>query len=76
MTVPLWVVTAARHLAPSPLRTTSPVLHPDRAGDLAQPGWVCTAARLRQDTDWRPAHDLASGLRDTLDFYRRRGWLR
>jgi nucleoside-diphosphate-sugar epimerase len=76
VTVPLPLLAAARRLAPAALRHRSPVLHPDRSVDLAQPGWVCTAARLRRDTGWQPRWDLASGLRDTLDFTRRRGWLR
>jgi nucleoside-diphosphate-sugar epimerase len=75
VTVPLWAVRLARGLAPPSVRRSSPLLHPDRAGDLDQPGWVCTAARLRGEVGWQPAHDLASGLRDTLAFYRRRGWL-
>ncbi len=76
VTVPLWTLAVARALAPASARDRSPVLNPDRAGDLDQPGWVCTAARLRREVGWQPRHDLASGLRDTLDFTRRRGWLR
>ncbi len=76
VTIPLWALAVARALAPASARASTPLLNPDRAGDLAQDGWVCTAARLRRDTGWRPRYDLASGLRDTLEFTRRRGWLR
>jgi nucleoside-diphosphate-sugar epimerase len=73
--VPLGLLRLASRLAGERRRRSSPVLHPDRIRDLDTPGWVCTAARLRADTPWRPRFDLASGLRDTLDFYRRRGWM-
>lgn len=74
--VPFWLLRLASRLAGPDRRDSSPLLHPDRLLDLDTDGWVCTAGRLRRDTTWRPAFDLASGLRDTLVFYRRRGWLR
>ncbi|MEZ4387444.1 MAG: NAD-dependent epimerase/dehydratase family protein [Candidatus Krumholzibacteriia bacterium] len=72
--IPLGLLRLASRLA-GERRFRSPVLHPDRIRDLDTPGWVCTAERLRRDTGWLPVHNLASGLRDTLDFYRRRGWM-
>jgi nucleoside-diphosphate-sugar epimerase len=72
--IPLGLLRFASALAGS-RRHASPVLHPDRIRDLDTVGWVCTAARLRRDTDWRPDQDLATGLRDTLDSYRRLGWM-
>ena len=59
-----------------PHHDTSPLLNRDRMADLDTDGWVCTAGRLQRDTGWTPAWNLASGLRDTLTFYRRMGWLR
>ena len=75
LAIPLGPVRLVSRLAPARVRNSSPVLNPDRIRDLDVAGWVCAADRLRRDTGWRPRHDLASGLRDTLDFYRRRGWL-
>lgn len=75
VTVPLPLLRLASKLAGPGSRRRSPVLHPDRIRDLDTVGWVCTASRLRGDTGWLPEHNLGSGLRDTLDFYRRRGWL-
>jgi nucleoside-diphosphate-sugar epimerase len=66
----------AAGLVPGRARLRSPALHPDRLADLSVEGWVCAAAKLQQDTGWRPRWELAAGLRDTLYFYRRQGWLR
>lgn len=75
LAVPLWLVNLAGVMAPAKVRESSVVFHRDRRRDLAVSGWVCAAGKLRRDTGWQPQRDLASGLRDTLDFYRRRGWL-
>ena len=76
VSIPTGLLQAASCLAPPRLRRTTAILHPDRVGDWACSGWVCSAARLMRDTGWRPRWDLARGLRDTLFFYRRQGWLR
>jgi nucleoside-diphosphate-sugar epimerase len=68
---PLRILAALR----VPGLTTSPVLHPDRLRDFGAAGWVCSAARLRHDTDWRPRHDLTTGFQETRDFLECEGWL-
>ncbi len=68
---PLRLLASLRLPGPAP----SPMLHPDRLRDLAVAGWVCSAARLRHDTGWRPRHDLAGGFQATRDFLTREGWL-
>jgi nucleoside-diphosphate-sugar epimerase len=43
---------------------------PTLAGD---PGFICAdSRRLRSETGWRPRHDLASGVRDTVEWWRAR----
>lgn len=74
VTIPLGLLRFISTLA-GPKRSSSPVLHPDRIRDLDSIGWVCTAGRLHRDTTWRPQFDLATGMRDTLASYRRRGWM-
>ncbi len=76
LSVPPGLLDLAAALATPRQRHGSAVLHPDRRADMSVAGWVCAAARLRRDTSWRPRWDLQSGLRDTLFFYRRQGWLR
>lgn len=74
--VPLGLLKLAAHMAPAQVRRTSAMLHPDRRQDWAVDGWVCAAGRLQRETGWQPDWNLAAGLRDTLSFYRRQGWLR
>lgn len=75
VTIPAGLLRLAAGLASPALRRTSPILHPDRRGDWTVDGWVCAAERLQQETGWRARWSLAAGLRDTLFFYRRQGWL-
>ena len=52
-----------------------PLLQKDRLVDLTAPGWVCSGRKLRQETDFRPQHDLKHGFAEALTFYQRNGWL-
>lgn len=72
--IPLGILRTAAALR-LPGRTPNPVLHPDRLRDLGACGWVCSAARLRRDTDWRPGHDLRSGFAATRAALEQEGWL-
>ncbi len=74
--LPLGLMRTVSRLLPADKRDASPLFNPDRMADLDTDGWVCAATRLRRDTDWCPEWDLASGMRDTVAFYRRRGWLK
>ena len=74
--VPLAGLRLAGQMLPGHRRRSSPLFNPDRVDDLDTDGWVCDASRLRRDTGWQPQFDLANGLRDTVAFMRRQGWLR
>jgi nucleoside-diphosphate-sugar epimerase len=73
--IPLGLLRTISRLLPAGKRNASPLFNPDRIDDLDTEGWVCTGARLRQDTGWKPEYNLASGMRSALAFYRRRGWI-
>jgi nucleoside-diphosphate-sugar epimerase len=75
LAVPLGVLRGAARLVGTRRATRSPLLNPDRLADLATDGWVCSGARLRRDTAFRPRFDLVRGLQDTVDFYRGARWL-
>jgi nucleoside-diphosphate-sugar epimerase len=51
------------------------ILSPDKADEFLQPAWTCDPRPLEHDTGWRAEHDLDSGARATIDWYRRCGWL-
>jgi nucleoside-diphosphate-sugar epimerase len=51
------------------------ILTRDKANEFFQLAWTGDPAALTQDTGWRAAHDLRSGLADTYQWYRSAGWL-
>ncbi|MFH1843273.1 MAG: NAD-dependent epimerase/dehydratase family protein [bacterium] len=75
VTIPWGLLGFLARLVGSQRAQRLPVLHPDRMRDVAAPGWVCSGAKLRQETDWLPQRDLNTGFRETLEFYVRNGWL-
>lgn len=54
-------------------RTT--ILTLDKANELFQPAWTGDPGPLTQDTGWRAARDLRTGLEETHRWYRAAGWL-
>ncbi len=51
------------------------LLNPDRLRDLDSVGWVCDGSRLTRDTGFKASRTAATGFTETLDFYRKNGWL-
>ncbi|RDD60835.1 NAD-dependent epimerase/dehydratase family protein [Ferruginivarius sediminum] len=52
-----------------------PFLTPDKVRELRHSDWVCRDDRFRRLTGWRPQIPLGEGLRETVTWYRARGWL-
>lgn len=66
----LWLTgTAARVVG----RTT--LLSPDKANEFLAEAWTCSAAALERDTGWTASYSLATGLAETVGWYRSVGWL-
>ncbi|HEX2219605.1 MAG TPA: NAD-dependent epimerase/dehydratase family protein [Gemmatimonadales bacterium] len=51
------------------------ILTRDKANEFFQAAWIGDPGPLTRDSGWQPAHDLASGLADTFQWYRSAGWL-
>src|SRR3989449_563665 len=66
----LWTIGSLAHLAG---RAT--VLAGDKAAEFLAPAWTCRADALTRDTGWRARVALDDGLRRTVTWYRREGWL-
>ncbi|HET9532586.1 MAG TPA: NAD-dependent epimerase/dehydratase family protein [Blastocatellia bacterium] len=64
------VAEAAAALAGKP-----PVINRDKVTDLAQACWGCSIERARRELGYSPRVSLEEGLRETVDWYRREGWL-
>jgi len=52
-----------------------PLLADDRLADISVAGWACSGERLRSELGFAGARPLEDGFAETLDFYRREGWL-
>jgi hypothetical protein len=51
------------------------ILTRDKANEFFEEAWTGDPGPLTGDTGWRAAHDLASGMADTAQWYRSAGWL-
>jgi uncharacterized protein YbjT (DUF2867 family) len=47
----------------------------DRVAYFCHPDWMVDPGRGAPEELWKPAIDTEKGLRDTADWYRRKGWL-
>lgn len=70
----LWLTCAARELI-SRVTGVPHILSREKFKELAAPGWVCEASRLRAETGFAADTSLRAGLAATLAWYRARGWL-
>lgn len=73
--VPLGLLKITSRLIGSRRAARSVVLNWDRILDLESCGWVCRGDKLAADTGFRARYDAVAGFADTLDFYRKEGWL-
>ena len=51
-----------------------PVVNADKVRDILQPYWICDTTRLRE-AGYASRIGLAQGIRETLQWYRKEGWL-
>lgn len=51
------------------------LLNRDKLHEFFAPAWTCDPTPLTEDTSWRAAHDIQSGVEQTLAWYRTKGWL-
>jgi nucleoside-diphosphate-sugar epimerase len=43
--------------------------------ELLAPGWVCSTTQIREDLDYTASTRLSEGVAQTLNWYRREGWM-
>jgi nucleoside-diphosphate-sugar epimerase len=51
------------------------ILSRQKLPELLAPGWVCSTDRIRRDLGFTAPTSLKEGVKQTLDWYRREGWL-
>jgi len=54
---------------------TPSILNLEKIPEYAAPGWVCSTERAAEDLGFVAGTGLDEGVRETLDWYRRQGWL-
>lgn len=52
-----------------------PILNRDKVTDFSQSCWTCSIDRARSELGYNPRIQLEEGLRETIDWYKREGWL-
>jgi dihydroflavonol-4-reductase len=59
----------------SKVRGNIPILNRDKAAEMRAEAWTCSSQRAQDELAYRPAVKLSEGLRQTLAWYRKEGWL-
>ncbi len=57
------------------LSRSEPMLDRTRVLEMRQAAWLCDSSSLTRDTGWRNRTELDEGLRETMRWYRERGWV-
>jgi dihydroflavonol-4-reductase len=75
--LPRWLAVTALSITVTAARIAgkATILTPDKAHEFFQPAWTGDPRPLTRDSGWHSAHDLATGLKATADWYREHGWL-
>jgi nucleoside-diphosphate-sugar epimerase len=57
------------------LRGTVPMMTLDKARELRCSAWTCSAERAKTEIAYQPAVPLDKGLQQTIQWYRKEGWI-
>ncbi len=47
----------------------------EKARDMVQDAWTCSIAKAQRDLNFRESFTLESGIRNTVEWYKREGWI-
>ncbi|NJN34975.1 MAG: NAD(P)-dependent oxidoreductase [Saprospiraceae bacterium] len=53
-----------------------PPLNREKMGELGAESWLCDASESFEQLGFKPKHDLFSGMKTTIDWYRQEKWLK
>lgn len=54
----------------------TPVLYPERLGELTAQNWACDISKAESALNFRPKYDLQDGLTESLFWYKDNNWLK
>jgi len=69
-----WLVAGASSVA-SRITGKAAILSLDKMLEIREGAWTCTSERARRELGWEPRFDLAEGMRQSVDWFRRAGRL-
>jgi len=55
--------------------TKTPVIYPERLGELTAENWNCSIQKAKNKLNYIPKYDLSKGLTETLNWYKANNWL-
>lgn len=58
------------------LRGAPQLLNRDKASEMVQDFWVCSPGKAQRELDFTASTSLETGLKKTIAWYRKEGWLR
>ncbi|MEW6126293.1 MAG: NAD-dependent epimerase/dehydratase family protein [Acidobacteriota bacterium] len=59
----------------SAITRKAPVMNRDKVTDFSQENWGCSIARAKKELGYEQQIPIEEGLRRTIDWYRKEGWL-
>jgi nucleoside-diphosphate-sugar epimerase len=57
-------------------RNVPTILNRNKLGELMAESWVCDMTETFEDLKFTPQYDLFSGMAETIDWYKKHGWLK
>jgi nucleoside-diphosphate-sugar epimerase len=75
--VPMFLVKGTGYLADLKARLTgrASIVSTDKIKEAPGPGWVCSNEKIVRKLGFRPRYDIGQGIRESVDFYLKAGWL-
>jgi dihydroflavonol-4-reductase len=70
----IWCVSAVSDFVAIFTKKT-PTLNLKKYSEIIQPSWACSSAKAERDFGYRPIIALEKGIAQTLDWYKKEGWL-
>ncbi|WP_437922418.1 NAD-dependent epimerase/dehydratase family protein [Sphingobacterium sp. LRF_L2] len=52
----------------------TPVLYPERLGELTAQNWACDISKARRVLNFKPIYKLEDGLKESLEWYQKNKW--
>ena len=77
MHIPVSLVRGIAWLLEQPAKLTGnyPALNMEKVHILESMNWKCDLTALKEDLNFQPQYDLEKGLKETLKWYKEKGWL-